>query len=82
MAVWYTEEQERARRARWLLEQLDDPDDVDYCKAEARKLFELGLTDEETGKLITYDYWLETVAETVYATQCEHRSRYCGEMEG
>ena len=38
MAVWYTEEQERARRARWLLEQLDDPDDVDSFRKKLVRL--------------------------------------------
>ena len=67
---------------KWLLEQIGDFDAIKYCKAEARKLSALGLTDDETGKLLPYDYWLHLVVETVYAEQMDNYCRYCGEMEG
>lgn len=68
--------------AKYLLEQIGDQETVSYCKAEARKLSALGLTDDETGKLLPYDYWLHIVAETVYEERMSNYCRYCGEMEG
>jgi len=78
MAHYYTEEDLRRERIRWNLSRLDD-EDIQYCKREARKLYEMGLTDED-GKTISYDSWLDTVAEETVRMREHHRAMYCAEM--
>ena len=78
MAYFYTEEQVRAGKTQWLLEQLD-PDQIDYCKHEAQVLYNMGLTAED-GHTFNYNEWLHCIAEETYRMNQHHRARYCAEM--
>ena len=48
-------------------------------RAEARKLEEMHLTDED-GSEITYDAWLDEISSHVVAVQESRRAALCAEM--
>ena len=81
MAYYYTETQIRAERIQDNLDRIAriDPSLVDYCKREARKLYELGIPAED-GHTCRYDECLDSVAEMTRIEQENARARRSAEL--
>ena len=75
----YSEAEIRARDTQWMMERLQ-PERVDYCEEEARRLTAMGLTDESTGELIPYEEWLFAVVRSIYQIDEARWGRLCGEI--
>ena len=78
MAFCMTENQERVQRIKWNLSQLT-PEDIDFCRAEARRLFNNPYVQHEPND--SEEKWLDCIAENVRIRNDHHRAQYCAEME-
>ena len=86
MAYYMTDEQHRQCRINWNLEliaRIDYSESV-WCKNEARRLFNQfvnnGWTDDD-GNVISYESWLDTIAETKRIELENWQARRCAEMD-
>ena len=74
------ERYEMIKRIDFNLSQLDE-EQIDFCKAEARKLARKQIFDETGTHIITYTEWLDTVSEQI-RKGCEWwRGQYCAQMD-
>ena len=75
MAYYMTEAQIRAERIKYNMAQLDE-EQIEYCKAEARRLQMMNLNVDDN----SLDSWLDCIAENLRIMNDHRRGQYCAEM--
>ena len=75
MAYYMTEAQIRAERIEYNMAQLDK-EQIEYCKAEARRLQMMNLNVDDN----SLDSWLDCIAENLRIMNDRRRGQYCAEM--